>query len=219
MRIDEILLLPNSDVDFPKSEVAKFLSNPNCETMGVFPSNQDFEVKYINSGKEVVIILVDTKNKNEIVAYAGFKILNAHIWQGQNVQVYSPYHKNNIAANIYKMVKEIPMDIQSDVNQTESGKKLWTEKLPAIGLHPKIYDTNTHYILDKKCYPSKYENAIEKMYITNKLDPEKWRYTWILEHSDQYPSQNMLYENKLLMPYRGLWYSFENEKKILKGSK
>ena len=66
-----------------------------------------------------------------------------------------------------------------------------------------IYDMETNRIIDLRkykidMYPKSDDPSLLK------------KYTWILERSDHYPSQNMLREGLMLMPLRGLWRNNEN---------
>jgi hypothetical protein len=212
MRIDEILLVPEQNFD--KKEISKHLLNSK-KFADKFPYDPlNFDVNYQNNGKEVIIILTDN---DDIVAFAGFSVISASLWQGRNIQVYESYLGRNIAANLIKFVKnDIGVNIQSDIRQSQSGKKLWTEKLQTVGIHPKIFDTETNHIIDKNINPTAYDNSLSKIYTTDPLSPDKFKYTWILEHNDQYPDQNILKENSLLMPLYGLWYDFKKEKDELK---
>lgn len=98
--------------------------------------------------------------------------------------------------------------IQSDIEQTESSRILWTKLLPDLGLKPKIFDTGSGYIIDDT-YPEKYSHALEKMYTYDYDDPEKFKYTWILEKNDYYQEHNILTETRLLLPTTGFWYDFK----------
>jgi len=212
MKIDEILIVP--DQHFDKNEIAKRL-RVSHKLDKKFPYDPvGFDINYHNNGKEIIIILTD---ENNIVAYAGFKILSQSLWQGQNIQVYEPYLGRNLGAKLIKFVKnDIKVNIQSDIRQSESGKKLWTEKLKTVGIEPKIFDTESQYIIDKNINPIEYDNALSKIYTKDPLDPDRFKYTWIIEHSDQYPSQNILKESSLLLPISGLWYDFKKEKNDLR---
>jgi hypothetical protein len=201
MRIDEILRI--STQDFPIRNVQKLLPM----TKDGYGEIDDLKVRYLESGDERIIILT---NGDNIAAFAGFiSRLNGKVWQAKNLQTYGEYRGNNLGAKIYKYVKEImKKSIQSDVEQSSSAEKLWTKTLPSLGIYPKIFDTETEYIIDKS-NPNAYRVAIEKLYTSNENDPEKFRYTWILEQSDHYAEHSILKENQLLMPYTGIWYNFK----------
>jgi hypothetical protein len=201
MRIDEILRI--STQDFPIRNVQKLLPM----TKDGYGTIDDLQVRYLESGDERIIIL---SNGDKIAAFAGFiSRLNGKVWQAKNLQTYGEYRGNNLGAKIYKYVKEImKKSIQSDVEQSSSAEKLWTKTLPSLGIYPKIFDTETEYIIDES-NPNAYRVAIEKLYTSNENDPDKFRYTWILEQSDHYAEHSILKENQLLMPYTGIWYNFK----------
>ena len=209
MRIDEILRIQNQS--FSKNQVEKLLSSPNCQRdSDPFEFDPKLSVNYINTGEQVVIILTDAKNN--IAAYAGFKIISDKLWQSKNVEVYSPYNGNNLSAKIYKSVKNIGISIQSDIEQSKAGELLWTILMPKVGLSPKIFDTDTNYILDPSVNKQAYDDALKKIYVDDRSDSEKYKYTWILETNDNYPYQNVLRENHLLMPFSGFWHNYTEEK-------
>ena len=162
-----------------------------------------FTVNYVEFQNQRGIILTD--NANQIAAYAGFIVrLDGKVWQAQNAMSYAPYQGQALVGKIYKMIKQdYHVSLQSDEQQTTDGAKLWTKTLPGLGLNPMIFDTKTERILDPT-------TAGIDMYPTNNLGT-KWRYILILEASDHYPSQNLLAEGSLLMPYKGLWYNFREE--------
>lgn len=168
-------------------------------------------VWYLETQDQRIIILTD-QHKN-IAAHAGFiSRMNGRVWQIKNIQTHGDFRGRQLAAKIYKYVKEImKKSMQSDIEQSMSSKKLWTRTMPRMGLHAKLFDTETNYIIDQT-YPAAYEHALSKIYTSDHTDPEKYRYTWILSHNDHYPEQNILSENSLLMPYTGRWYTFKDEK-------
>jgi hypothetical protein len=197
MKINEIELV-NIGQSFPIDLVKKFLdkSSPNGQI-------DQFIVNYVESGNHRGIILTD--QEENIAAYAGFVVrLNGRVWQAKNAVSYDPYRGQALVGKIYKMVKQnLNKSIQSDTEQTTDGMKLWTKTLPSLGLDPKIYDVTTGHILDP-------EKSKHLMYPQSGSAHEH-RYTWILERNDRYPEQNILSEQSLLMPYRGLWYEFKDE--------
>ena len=198
MKVNEIELV-NIGQSFPVDQVKKYLaqSNPNG-TLG------KFTVNYVESGNHRGIILTDADNN--IAAYVSFVVrLNGRVWQAKNAVSYDPYKGQALVGKIYKMVKEqFKKSIQSDTEQTVDGMKLWTKTLPSLGLSPKVYDVETGHILEP-------EQAHNLMY-PQQGSPGEHRYTWILERNDRYPEQNLLSEASLLMPYKGLWYDFKEEK-------
>lgn len=139
MKINEIVLAPI--VDFPMDHVERLLTL-NPKQVGTI---DQFQVKFLEDHDQRVLIITDGDN---IAAVAGFiSRINDHIWQTKNLQVFNPYKGKNLAARIYKFVKEIlRKSIQSDVVQSQSARKLWTEILPKHGLNPKIFDTKTKQI-------------------------------------------------------------------------
>jgi hypothetical protein len=205
MRVDEILRI--STQDFPINKVKQLMKF----TKDGYGTIDDLIVNYAESGDDRIIILTD--NKNNIAAFAGFiSRLNGRVWQAKNLQTYGEYIGKKLGASIYKHVKQVlKKSIQSDIEQSPSAEILWTMSLPSVGLSPKIFDSETEYIIDQTNMAA-YNNAVEKIYTSDDTDPEKFRYTWILEHSDHYPSQNILKENQLLLPYTGFWYTFDGEK-------
>lgn len=205
MRVDEILRI--STQNFPIRNVGQLLA----KTSDGYGQIDDLTVNYLESANERIIILTD-KEKN-IAAFAGFiSRMNGRVWQAKNLQTYNSYKGKQLGAKIFKYVKtEMKKSIQSDLEQSPSAEILWTKTLPSYGLTPKIFDTESGYIIDQSNQLA-YQNALSKMYTSNETDPEKFKYTWVLEQSDHYPTQNILKENQLLMPYRGLWYNFIDEK-------
>ena len=198
MQIQEIELV-NIGQSFPVDQVKKFLdqSSPNSMIDG-------FVVNYLESGDHREIILTDTDGN--IAAYAGFRVrLNGRVWQAKNAVSYDPCRGRALVGKIYRMVKQqLGKSIQSDTEHTIAGMKLWTKTLPSLGLHPRVYDTQTGHILDT-------EQALDLMY-PHQGSRNEHRYTWILERNDHYPVQNLLHEASLLMPVRGLWHDFKDEK-------
>ena len=204
MKVTEILRI--STQDFPIRNVEKLLSM----TQDGYGSVDNLTVNYLEAEDQRIIILTD---KDHIAAYAGFlSRLNGRVWQAKNLQTYGNYRGKKLGAKIYKFIKEtFKKSIQSDIEQSPSAEKLWTKTLPELGMHPKIFDTETDYIIDTS-YPQAYNKAIEKMYTNNTEDADKYRYTWILEVYDRYNDNAILQENKLIMPYKGIWYNFKEEK-------
>lgn len=201
MRINEIELV--GDQDYPLSRVEYYwaISAP----VGVL---ENFNVGYIEDGDIRAILLAD--QNSQVAAIAVFSPWNnGKVWQARNVQTYSPYKGNMLGGKLYKYVKEkMHKSIQSDTEQSYSGKKLWVDTLPKLGLFPMIFDTKTERIIDPKT------SDINVYAEYSRLDPEKFRYTWILEQQDHYPMQNLLTEDSIVMPIQGLWcrYSYTNYK-------
>ena len=189
MKISEIELI--SPQNFSKSDLEPWLaqSRPRGELNG-------FIVNYVETGDERGIILTD--DDGNIAAYAGFvSRMNGKIWQAKNAISFAPHNKQALVGKIYKMIKQsFHQSIQSDTSQSVDAKKLWMKTLPNLGLKPMIFDTVTERIIDPK-------NSNLNVYSNDK---DKNRYYWILEAYDHYPSQNLLSEGSLLMPYKGIWY-------------
>jgi hypothetical protein len=205
MKIDEILHI--STQDFPIRKVGQLLKF----TKDGYGFIDNLTVRYAESCDHRIIILTG-KNK-EIAAYAGFiSRINGRVWQAKNLATYGEYKGNKLGAKIYKYVKEVmKKSIQSDIEQSLSAEVLWTISLPEIGLNPKIFDTKTEYVIDHT-NRSGYDNAVQKIYTTIETDPDKYRYTWILEKNDYYAEHSILKEEHLLLPQTGVWYNFEEEK-------
>lgn len=197
MKINEIEII--NDQTFPKEGVEHWLTR--ATPRGKLES---FTVNYVEFQDQRGIILTD--DNNEIAAYAGFVVrLNGKVWQAQNAMSYPPYTGQALVGKIYKMIKqEYRISLQSDNQQTVAGSKLWTKTLPSLGLKPMIFDTETERIIDPAA-------SDINMYPANNNDA--WRYTWILEATDRYPTQNLLAEGSLIMPYKGLWYNYKEENK------
>lgn len=198
VQIQEIELV-NIGQSFPVDQVKKFLdqSSPNGMIDG-------FVANYIESGNHRGVILTDTDGN--IAAYAGFRTrLNGRVWQAKNAVSYDPYRGRALVGKIYRMVKQqLGKSIQSNTEHTVAGMKLWTKTLPSLGLSPRVYDTQTGHILDP-------DQALDLMY-PHQGSHNEHRYTWILERNDRYPEQNLVHEASLLMPFKGLWHDFKDEK-------
>ena len=193
MKINEIEMI--GDVEFPYGEAVKRLALASPQ--GMFDSQ--FMLYFAERGNIRMLLLVD--NSKNVAAIATFASrLNGKIWQTKNVASYDPYKGQQLAGKLYQYVKEkLNKSLQSDTEQTWAGRKLWTKTLPALGLRPMIFDTQTERIADPKTsdidvYP-------------NDSSPDLHRYCWILERHDHYPDQNLMNESSLLMPYTGMWYN------------
>ena len=210
MNITEILMI--STQDFPKRKAKEILPLTQ-DAYGTLDTQYQFLINYLETGDQRIIIITDTAKNKEIVAYAGFiSRLNGKIWQAKNLQVYPPYKGMQFAGRLYKFIKEkFKKSIQSDIEQSPSGRILWQKTLPSLGMNPKIFDTQTQYIIDQS-NPAAFELAQQSMYNTDD-NKERYRYTWILETFDQYNDNSILTEGTLLMPYTGIWYTFK-EKEI-----
>lgn len=181
---------------FPIEKAAQLLSR--ASPMGKI---EEFNINYLEDNNARAVILTDLENI--IAAIATFVVrINGNIWQVKNVQSYPPYKNKALAAKIYKMVKEkIGKSIQSDIFQSNGAQTLWTKTLPSIGLNPMIFDMQTDRIINPNnfdmslLYPDSFGN-----------DSAKFRYSWIIEKNDNYPSQNLLSENSIIMPITGMWY-------------
>lgn len=202
MRIQEILRIP--DQDFPEYKVKQLLQH----STDIIGEIDGLYINYIEYNSERLFIL--TGEHKQIAAYAGFiSRLNGKVWQAKNIQTYGEFRGKKLSVKIYKYIKEVlKKSIQSDVEQSDSAKVLWTKLLPDAGMIPKIFDTESEYIIDQT-YPEKYKEALQKMYTYDYDDPEKFKYCWILEKYDHYQEQNILTESKLLLPTTGFWYNFK----------
>lgn len=197
MKITEIELV--GEQNWPIEKIAQILSmsTPHGSTI------DEYNVNYVEKGNQRMIILTD--NDRSISAFATFEMWNnGKVWQARNCQSYPPHQGKNLVAKIYKFVKTVlHKSIQSDTEQSYGGKRLWAAQLPSIGLDPKIFDTKTERIID----PSTVTDVNALMYpaVSTPSDTAQWRYTWIIEHRDHYPSQNLLAEGSLVQPIQGLW--------------
>lgn len=202
MKITEILRI--STQDFPIRGVEKLLKL----TKDGYGYIDDLTVNYVESGDDRIIVLTDNE---KIAAFAGFiSRLNGRVWQAKNLQTYGDYRGKNLGAKIYKFVREVfKKSIQSDIEQSPSAEILWTKTLPKLGMSPKIFDTETEYVIDKT-NSNAYSVALSKMYTSDDSDQERYRYTWILEKFDNYNENSILKENGMLMPYTGIWYNFKD---------
>jgi hypothetical protein len=189
--IKEILEIP--DQSFPIDQVKNILSL--CNQIGTI---ENYSVNYLENESERFLVLTQ---EFEIVAFVGFESkINDTVWQIKNIQSYCA-GKLLSAKLIQFTLKTLRKSVQSDLEQTSSAKHMWLNSLPSLGLHPKIFDNKTEYILDKDVNPSAYNSALSKMYDS----AEYKRYTWILDKDDYYSSQSVLKENQLLMPLTGKW--------------
>ena len=202
MKIQEIELVSIGN-SFPQNIVSRHL-----ETASPIGKIEEFTVYYKENNDQRIVILADSSN--DVAAFAGFRTrLNGKVWQARNAASYTPYTGRGLVGKLYLFVKEqLKKSIQSDSEQTVDGAKLWTNTLPRLGLSPKIYDTETGHIIDPTA------NNIDVYPVQGSAN--QYRYTWILEKFDHYPDQNLLTEDSLLMPYKGLWYEFDEEKTHLK---
>lgn len=205
MRINELLRI--STQNLPLRKVKQILKL----TKDGYGNIDDLTVNYLEEGDQRIIVLTD--KTGSIAAFAGFiSRMNGRVWQAKNLQTYNQYRGNNLGAKIFSYVKNsFKKSIQSDIEQSPSAEILWTVTLPKLGMNPKIFDTNTEYVIDQT-NPSAYSSALEKLYTVDDTDPDKFRYTWILEKSDHYSVNSILKENQLLLPYKGFWYTFSEER-------
>ena len=201
MKIDEIELVSIGQ-SFPIELVEKHLQDST--PIGMI---KNFVVYYKERNDQRILILAD--NTHQIAAYTGFRVrLNGRVWQAKNAASYSPYSGQGLVGKMYQFIKQqLKKSIQSDEEQTVDGQKLWTKTLPGLGLLPMIYDTETGHIIDPKT------NNVEMYPVQGSAN--QYRYTWILEKFDHYQEQNILAEGSLLMPLKGLWYEFDQEKSQL----
>jgi len=193
MKINEIEMVGDNEFPYSLAEQHRIASNP----MGMFDRN--FMLNYLEEGHDRVLILTDDDRK--IAAYAGFRSrINGKVWQSKNIATYDPYKGQQLAGKLYKYVKEkLNKSLQSDLEQTWAGRKLWTKTLPALGLQPMIFDTKTERIADPR--------VTDINVYPDDSSPDLHRYCWILERRDHYPEQNLVNESSLLMPFTGMWYN------------
>jgi hypothetical protein len=198
MKISEIELVVVHP--FSKESAEHYLSQSSPK--GVL---DEFTIYYLESGDQRMITLVD--DHRQIAAFAGFITrLNGRVWQARSADSYSPHKGKRLIGRIYKLIKDTyKQSVQSDTIQSYNGMKIWTKTLPSLGMHPMIFDTKTEHIID----PKKYPNTIVYPVAPSEDDPEMNRYCWILEKNDQYRDANMLDENSIMVPMRGLWYTKE----------
>lgn len=198
MKINEIELVGDQDFSIDKVKYYLSLSSP-INTL------EKFVLYYLEQNDDRVLILVDD-DKN-IAAYTMFKIWNnGKVWQARNAQTFSPYKGQQLAGKLYRYVKEVlHKSIQSDTEQSQSARQLWINTLPSLGLKPMIFDTKTELVLDPSDHP---HIDVYRQY----GDSRDFQYTWIIEHRDHYPQQNLLSEHSLAMPVQGLWNRFNNTK-------
>lgn len=216
MKMDEILRVPPQS--FPKEKVEEYLKDSIANKGGPFQFPYESELSYYfvgyDTGTKVLILTDDDKN---IAGFSGFiSRMNDTVWQAKNVEVYPPFNGKNLAAKMYKFVKNnIGKSIQSDVEQSVKGEKIWTQSLLKIGLEPKIFDTEREQIIDPKIAPNEYKYARENIYIDDSSNPIAKRFTWILENRTEtypkgYTDTCILREGKgHLMPYKGIFYNFK----------
>jgi len=197
MKITEIELVGDQNWDVEQVKKILAVSTPYG---GVI---DNLNVNYAEFDNQRSIIL--TNDQQDIAAFASFEIWNnGKVWQAKNCQSYPPYQSQNLIVKIYVFVKNVlHKSIQSDSEQSYGGKKLWCKSLPEFGMNPMIFDTKTERIIDPASVPD-----IDSLMYPNSPDANNimpWRYTWIIEHRDHYPSQNLVIENSLLLPIQGLW--------------
>lgn len=102
--------------------------------------------------KQVFFVLADITGK--LAAFAGFNMVDLPglpdtALQASHVETYAPYQSRRLIGKLYKYLHEQQgVIICSDIKQTESGRKLWEVTLPALGLHPQIYDTGSDTVID-----------------------------------------------------------------------
>ena len=179
--------------NFPLNKVEEILqqcSHKDGDTI------DGFDAWFGRNGDERYVVLTDSSGK--IASYAGFKALEPNRWQAKNTATYSPFRGNRLASKIYRELTNHQISILSDIRQSPNGERLWTSSLPKLGLNPMVFDFDTNNIYRP-------DQIGDKIYST---DPKiKHRYCWILEWNGKYADQNLVYENKMLMPLQGLWYT------------
>ena len=188
--LDEIQMVTLSDDVFPQSFVADLFKQARRTDQKI----NGLDVYEVLAGNQRGILLGDSQQNP--AAYVGFiSQKNDTIWQIQNSVTYDPFKGQALVAKIYKHVKEkYKKSIQSDIEQSADARRLWTKTLPAMGIRPMIYDTNTGHVIDPK------NNNID---VYSHKDP--YRYSWIIEKFDYYSSRDMLQEGSILMPFKGKW--------------
>jgi hypothetical protein len=191
--LDEIKMIDLSPDTFPINHVKSLLPNASPTAHRI----DGLRLHEVQSGKVHGLILADVDGTP--AAFAGFIERNGgKVWQAANAKVYGSHAGKALVAKIYELVKETyGKSIQSDLEQTIDARRLWTKTIPAIGLKPMIYDTDTGYIIDPK------NSSID---VYDQTQP--YRYCWIIERDDRYSDRDLLREGQLqiLMPYRGSWY-------------
>lgn len=196
MKLSEIMIVPEQN--FPSEKIKEYFSL--ASDAGKFPYAQ-FETRYLNSNGELLIFL---HQNEEIAAFTGFKQLSQTTVQGKNAQVFSDCKGQGLVAKIYKFVNhDLKKTILSDIMQSSSGANLWKKTLPSIGITPKIFDTEDEYIIDPNAYPEMFNEILSKVYQDESSD-EKFKYCWIIENDRRLIENNLLYENKLLFPIKGI---------------
>jgi len=187
--VTEIEQIPPQD--FPKKNVEEILSL--CSPAGRI---DEYMLNLGQSGPERFIILTEGK---DIAAYAGFTELRNNRWQAKNAQTFEGHKGQHLIGKTYKFLKENGISLVSDIFQTPGARAIWSKSLPSLGLNPKIFDLDSEEIYDRN------QVNLNDVYSD---DPEiMHKYCWIIESSDKYPTQNLVYENKSLMPVKGLWYT------------
>ena len=201
MRLSEIETM--GDAEFPYENAERILSDASPK--GAF--DNQFTLFYAEDRDVRSLLLVDDDKK--VAALATFiSRKNGSVWQSKNVATYPPYTGLKLSGRLYKYVKDnLHVSIQSDYQQTWSGKRIWTKILPSLGMKPMVFDAETEKIIDPKDFDPKL------MYPEDSQIDVLHRYMWVLEKYDHYPVQNMLSESTLLMPYTGLWYNYKKETK------
>lgn len=146
------------------------------------------------NGNERYIVLVGPNNK--IASFAGFVTINNHRWQVKNAQSYGGFTGRRLIAKIYKELFDGGISILSDFQQSSGAEHIWCS-LPSMGLKPLVWDSESEEIYNIE------QIGMDKIYSN---DPGvMYRYCWILDH--YVPKQNLVYEGKMLMPLKGLWYT------------
>ena len=197
MRIDEIQLINLPDAVFLKQDAADLLHK--SEKIGKI---KNLDLYYLKQHNHIVFVLAN--ENNDIAAYSSFIERANQVWQEAGMRTYPPFKGQQLIGNLYKFIKErLYKSLQSDQQHTDSAKHLWTHTLPSLGLNPYIYDSQTAKIIDPK--NNKY--GIEVYPDSSGLTlAELWRYMWIINSGDYYRETDILSEDSILMPWRGLWY-------------
>jgi len=167
--LSEIIRVP--DQNFDVNEIKNKIENSH-----ILPYKIDgYQLYSTVVGIRTIISLVD-EEVNDIAAFAIFiqrPDRMENLWQAKHVQTEKNYKGKKLVGKIYKFcIEHLNWTIQSDFEQIEAGKILWTKILPSLGLIPKILDMKTQWV-----YPN--DGGID-VYNGNK------RYCWVLNFYGTY---------------------------------
>ena len=140
MKINEIIILPSQS--FEKHTIEGLIPlSTKIDTI------EKYELRLIEHNTDRILLVVD--ETLDLKAYAGFmSARNDTVWVAKNVQSWA--NGQRLAAKLYVYVlRALKKNLQSDFDQTTEGRKLWTVSLPAIGIIPKVLDTETGKVYDR----------------------------------------------------------------------